>query len=80
MSFEKNVFINYPFDPWYFNDLLKPMIFIVVKNGYYPRLSLEVSDSGQVRLEKITEILKSCKFSIHDLSLVKSKKAMSMPG
>lgn len=82
--FEKNVFINCPFDITYINDILKPMIYVIVKNGYNPRLSLEVSDSGVIRLEKITEIIRNCKYSIHDLSIVKSKKAnefsrMNMP-
>lgn len=84
MSFEKSVFINCPFDNSYINDLLKPMLYLIVRNGYKPRLSLEVSDSGQVRLEKITEIIKNCKYGIHDLSIVKSKKVnefarMNMP-
>jgi hypothetical protein len=84
MGFGNSVFINCPFDTTYINDLLKPMIYVVLKNGLSPRLSLEVSDSGQIRLEKITEIIKSCKYGIHDLSLVKSKKAkefarMNMP-
>lgn len=84
MSFEKNVFINFPFDKSYIDDILKPILYVLVKNGLSPRLSLEVSDSGQVRLQKITEIIKSCKYSIHDLSIVKSKKAkefarMNMP-
>lgn len=84
MIFEKNVFINCPFDPAYIDNLLKPMIYVIIKNGLTPRLSLEISDSGQIRLEKITGIIKSCKYSIHDLSLVKSKKAkefarMNMP-
>jgi hypothetical protein len=84
MSFEKSVFINCPFDKYYIDDLLKPILYVIVKNGLYPRLSLEVSDSGEVRLQKITEIIRSCKYSIHDLSIVKSKKAkefarMNMP-
>jgi hypothetical protein len=84
MNFENSVFINCPFDISYINDLLKPMIYVIIKNGLSPRLASEVSDSGQVRLEKITEIIKSCKYGIHDLSLVKSKKAkefarMNMP-
>lgn len=84
MAFENNVFINCPFDLKYIDDLLKPMIYSLVKNNFEPRLSLEVSDSGEVRLEKITDIIKSCKYSIHDLSIVKSKKAnefarMNMP-
>jgi hypothetical protein len=60
------------------------MLYVLVKNGLIPRLSLEVSDSGQIRLEKITNIIKSCKYGIHDLSIVKSTKAkefarMNMP-
>ncbi len=84
MSFEKNVFINCSFDKSYIDDILKPILYVFVRNGLSPRLSLEVSDSGQVRLQKITEIIKSCKYGIHDLSIVKSKKAkefarMNMP-
>lgn len=84
MGFENNIFINCPFDKSYIDDILKPILYVFVKNGLSPRLSLEVSDSGQVRLQKITEIIKSCKYSIHDLSIVKSKKAkefarMNMP-
>lgn len=71
-------------DTAYINDILKPMMYVLIKNGFNPRLSLEVSDSGQVRLEKITAIIKSCRYRIHDLSMVKSKKAnefarMNMP-
>jgi hypothetical protein len=84
MNFEKNIFINCPFDQSYIDNLLKPIIYILLKNGFNPRLSLEVSDSGQARLEKITEIIRDCKYGIHDLSIVKSKKAnefsrMNMP-
>jgi hypothetical protein len=84
MSFETSVFINCPFDKTYIDDLLKPMLYVIIKNGFSPRLSLEVSDSGQFRLEKITTIIKNCKYSIHDLSIVKSKKIgeysrMNMP-
>lgn len=84
MAFETDIFINCPFDEAYINDLLKPMIYIIVLNGFTPRLSLEVSDSGQNRLEKITQIIKGCKYSIHDLSLVRASVAgeysrMNMP-
>lgn len=57
---------------------------LLSRMDFYPRLSLEVSDSDQVRLQIITKIIKSCKYSIHDLSIVKSKKTkefarMNMP-
>lgn len=84
MSFEKSVFINCPFDKNYRDDLLKPILYVTVINGLIPRLALEISDAGQIRLEKIISLIKSCKFSIHDLSLVKSTEAeqfsrMNMP-
>lgn len=84
MTFEKGVFINCPFDASYINDILKPMIYGVIKIGLEPRLSLEYSDSGQIRLEKILTLIKGCKYSIHDLSIVKSTKSdefarMNMP-
>ena len=84
MSFARSVFINCPFDQAYIDDLLKPILYVLVKNGLSPRLSLEVSDSGQARLQKITAIIKACKYSIHDLSIVRAKKAkefarMNMP-
>ena len=84
MSFEKNVFINCPFDDSYLNNILKPIVFIVVKNGFHPCLSLNKSDSGESRLEKITVLMQHAKYSIHDLSLIKSKRKneyarMNMP-
>jgi hypothetical protein len=84
MSFERSVFINCPFDDQYIDNLLKPILYVIVKNKFIPRLALEVSDSGQVRLEKITQIIKGCKYSIHDISIVKAKEAgeyarMNMP-
>lgn len=84
MGFHNSVFINCPFDTSYINDILKPTLFYLINNGMLPRLAIEVSDSGQLRLEKITEILKCCKYGIHDLSLVRSKKVdefarMNMP-
>lgn len=83
MSFNKSVFINCPFDNTY-NVMLHSMIFTIVTMGYLPRLSLESSDAGIVRLEKITEIIKQSRISIHDLSKIKSEKSgefsrMNMP-
>ncbi len=84
MNYGNSVFINCPLDEKYINDLLKPILYFLVRNNYIPRLSMEISDSGQLRLDKITTIIKECKFSIHDLSIVKCKKKneyarMNMP-
>lgn len=84
MNFQRSIFINCPIDNSYIKYLLKPILFVIIKNGFTPRLSLEVSDSGEQRLIKITKLIKSCQYSIHDVSIVKSKKAnefarMNMP-
>ena len=73
MEFEKNIFINCPFDDDYF-PLLKPLLYTVKKIGFKPRITLERNDSGEVRLHKIKELLEASKYSIHDLSRAKAKK------
>ena len=70
-SFEKNVFVNCPFDNEY-NSLLKTLLFTILYCGYNPRIALERLDSGEVRLMKIKELIDESKFSIHDLSRIKS--------
>jgi hypothetical protein len=72
MEFDKNVFINCPFDDEYF-PLLKPLLYTIKKIGFKPRISLERNDSGEVRLHKIKELIESAKYSIHDLSRTKAK-------
>jgi|SRR5690554_251752 len=73
MKFETNIFINCPFDKDYF-PLLKPLLYVIKRIGFNPRISLERSDSGEVRLHKIQELIESSKYSIHDLSRSKAKK------
>jgi hypothetical protein len=70
-EFEKNVFINCPFDPEYYS-LLRPLLFTIVYLGFNPKISLERADSGEQRIDKICELIKDSKYSIHDLSRLKS--------
>ena len=72
-SFSKNVFINCPFDPDYIS-LLRPLLFTILYLGYYPRISLERSDSGEVRFNKICGLIKESRISIHDLSRICSSE------
>lgn len=51
------------------------MLFTLVYVGLYPRLASEKSDSLEQRIEKILRLIKECKYSIHDLSRLKSEKA-----
>lgn len=72
-KFRTSVFINCPFDEEY-KLLLRPMLFTLVYAGLSPRLASEKSDSLEQRIEKILRLIQECKYSIHDLSRVKSAK------
>ena len=66
-DFEKGVFINCPFDDEY-RSLLRPLLFTIIYLGFTPRIALERSDSLELRLNKISELIQRSKYSIHDLS------------
>jgi hypothetical protein len=82
-GYESNVFVNCPFDARYLS-LLRPLLFTIAYLGYRPRIAAERSDSGENRLDKICELIRHSKFSIHDLSRLKAARArelyrMNMP-
>ena len=82
-KFEKSVFINCPFDDTY-APLLEAALFCIVRFELSPRLASEALDAGQNRLDKIVSLIKSCKYSIHDLSRCRSQEPqeyfrMNMP-
>jgi len=71
-NYEKNVFINCPFDGRYY-ELLRTLIYTVVYFNFNPRIALESSDSGKSRLEKIVAIIQESKYAIHDISRRQAK-------
>lgn len=71
LPFSKNVFINCPFDSDY-TPLLRPLLFTILFLGFHPRIALERSDAGEVRFEKICELIEQSRISIHDLSRIRS--------
>lgn len=71
------VFINCPFDNQYF-PLLKPLLFSLIYINLKPQIS-ETTDSGEVRLNKIKELMKISRFSIHDLSRMDPLKSGDLP-
>lgn len=73
-GYENGVFINCPFDSKY-TKLLRPIVFVTVYFGHTPRIASERSDSGENRLTKICGLINACRFSIHDLSRLKSSRA-----
>lgn len=72
-DFERNVFINCPFDPEYY-PLLRPLLITLVLLGFNPRIALERSDSGEQRIDKICELITNSKYSVHDLSRLKAER------
>lgn len=83
IDFDKSVFINCPFDKAY-APLLEAALFCVTYLGFKPRLANESLEAGQNRLDKIVELIKSCRFSIHDLSICRAERIgdysrMNMP-
>lgn len=73
-GFESNVFINCPFDREYYS-LLRPLLFTIIYLGFNPRIASERSDSGENRVDKIRELIRESKYSLHDLSRLRSKRA-----
>ena len=82
-KFERNVFINCPFDKDY-QPILRPILFCVIRAGLVPRLATERQDGGESRLDKICTLIRDSKYSIHDLSRCQAIKRgeisrMNMP-
>jgi hypothetical protein len=62
-----SVFINCPFDEQY-QPIFDAIVFCVVACGFVPRCTLELTDAGEVRIEKIYGLISQCNHSIHDIS------------
>jgi hypothetical protein len=73
MPFDKNVFVNCPFDSDYLS-LLRPLLFTVIDLGFAPRIALESPDSGRPRFDRIIALVQQSKFAIHDLSRLQASK------
>jgi hypothetical protein len=62
-----NVFVNAPIDRAY-EPLFEALVFAIHACGYRARTALEESDSGDIRIEKLIQLIRECPRSIHDLS------------
>ncbi len=82
-KFVWSVFVNCPFDLEYL-PLLRPLLFVIIYLGFTPRIASERSDSGENRIDKISELIGVCQYSIHDLSRLRASQVgefyrMNMP-
>ncbi|WP_291832473.1 hypothetical protein [Brevundimonas sp.] len=66
-GYRKSVFINAPF-----SDDRRPVfnaiVFSVQACGFAPRCARELDDAGQVRMDKISDLVRDCQLGIHDIS------------
>jgi hypothetical protein len=77
-TYDNSVFINCPFDADY-RPLLEAVVFAVYDCGFFPRCALEMDDSSQVRILKITAIIEQCRLAIHDISRTEIDAAFALP-
>jgi hypothetical protein len=77
-SYDTNVFVNCPFDSEY-RPQFEAVTFAIYDCGFFPRCALEVDDSSQVRIEKITKIIRTCRLSVHDISRTQLDAVTGLP-
>ncbi len=77
MSFEKNVFINCPFDNEY-RPMLRALIFTILYLELEPQIAVTVS-SGNIRIMEIIKLIRKSKYSIHDISRCEPLKTGELP-
>jgi hypothetical protein len=77
-SYNKQVFINCPFDTDYL-PLFDALVFTTLDCGFTPRCAKEFNDSGQVRIEKILNIIAECRLGVHDLSRTELSHQSGLP-
>jgi hypothetical protein len=66
-EYEKSVFINCPYDAE-FEEMFLAIVFTVAAFGFIPRSARDSEGRADTRIDRITETLANCKYSIHDLS------------
>ena len=74
----KSVFINCPFDSQY-KTLFEAIVFAVFDCGLEPRCALDLADGGQVRIDKIFNLIADCQFGIHDISKTELDEVNGLP-
>lgn len=68
-NYNKNVFINCPFDED-FKPIFNAILYTVLRCRFTLRCSKEFPESSTVRIQNIIRLIRESKYSIHDLSRV----------
>lgn len=78
LSYAESVFINCPFDTEY-GALLDAIVFAVHDCGFVARCALELQDTGQVRINRLLNLIGECRFGIHDISRTELDAVNQLP-
>lgn len=76
--YDESVFVNCPFDDAY-RQVFEAIVFAIHDCGYIARCALEVDDASEARIEKISRIIASCRFGIHDISRTEPDAGTGLP-
>lgn len=63
----RDVFVNCPFDAEY-KILFNATVFAIVRSGFVARCALETDNAADDRFDKICQIIKECRYGVHDIS------------
>jgi hypothetical protein len=77
-GYDKQVFLNCPFDSEY-QAIREAITFTVFDCGFRPRSAFEVDDGSQVRIDKISGIVRDCRLGIHDISRTEADGHSGLP-
>ena len=78
VNYDKNVFINCPFDEAY-TEIFNAIVFTVHKCGFILRCAKEFDDSHSIRIHNIITLIRESKYGIHDLSRVTVNQLNELP-
>ncbi len=66
-AYFQSVFINCPFDEEY-TPIFEAIVFTILTCGFRPLCARQRLNSAEVRLDKLVDLIRQSKYSIHDLS------------
>ena len=77
-SYDDNVFLNCPFDKNYW-PILESITFAIHDCGFFARSALESDDGSEVRIRKIQDLVRICRYGIHDISRIELSQNSGLP-
>ena len=78
LDYERSIFINCPFDKSY-RPIFHALVYAAFDCGLKPRCALEVDDAGDVRLNKILQLIRESRLAVHDISRTEIDRGSRLP-